>query len=225
MAEYKIRISGEILLSMALTKIEMGQFAGALEDLKQIESDNLMDIKHSNMGYCYSKLGLYEEAERAYKNAIYKNPKIAEVYYNLAALYAAEEKIDRAKTFLNACLKVTRNFMSARVALKRLRNVGDWYEWWFKTTVGKRALGILTSLTFFGIIWLYAYRVYQDADIDIGLSIPLGLLAALLVLPSIKKIKVGDVELEVLPVDSPAIKIEPIVIGTQSQNILLRGTL
>jgi tetratricopeptide (TPR) repeat protein len=219
MAERKIRIASNILLRIALTKIEMGQFAGALEDLKQMDSDNLMDIKYSNMGYCYFKLGLYEEAEREYKNAIYKNSKIAAAYYNLAALYAAEEKIDRAKTFLYACLKVDRNFMPARVALKHLQNVSDWYEWWFKTTSDRRALGIVVSITFFGIIWLYAHRAYQDADTDIGLAIPLGLLAALLMLPSIKKIKVGNVELEVMPVDSPTIQIEPIVIGTESQHI------
>ncbi len=44
-------------------------------------------------------------------------------------------------------------------------------------------------------------------DTDIGLAIPLGLLAAILLLPSIKKIKVGDVELEVMPIDSRTIQI------------------
>ena len=84
-------------------------------------------------GLCYYELGLYEDAEQTYREAIKSNSKLAEIYYNLAVLYASEKKIDRGRRQLETCLKINRNFYRAREAIKKLEDSGqvDWYTWWF----------------------------------------------------------------------------------------------
>lgn len=57
-----------------------------LDDLK-LKYDKEMLDKHFNLAVLYEKDGLYENAEKEYKQCLEIDPKDAEVHYNLAVLY------------------------------------------------------------------------------------------------------------------------------------------
>lgn len=207
----KASVESTILLNRARAKFEIGDFTGALEDLKEISAVELEGIKSINMGLCYFKIGLYDEAERQYRAAIKLDSKLITAYYNLAALHTTENNIEKAKLMLRTCLKIDRNFLTALEALKSLRKAEhlDWFEWWFKTDGKRKFLGTVTIITIFALIALFGYLSFHGSE-RVGLSIPLGILVAMLMLPSLKKVKVGSIEMETLPVGSVATIIEPI---------------
>src|SRR2546426_4744012 len=200
-----------ILLNRARAKVDIGNYAGALEDLKKIEGVEFEGLKCINIGLCYFKLGINDEAEKQYLAAIRFDSRLVTAYFNLAALYNSEDNLDRAKILLKTCLKLDRNFQNGKAALKSLSNSGqlDWYEWWFKTSRTKQTLGTVILIGIFALIALFGYLAYNGSE-NVGLSVPLGLLVGTLLLPSLKKIKVGSMEVETLPIGSVLTVIEPI---------------
>jgi tetratricopeptide (TPR) repeat protein len=120
-------------------------YTNAIENFTKINDPKLEAQKRNGLGLCYFRLGLYEDAESEYRDAIKANPRMVEPYYNLGVLYNSEEKPERAKALFNTCLQLDNNFSKAMDALKKLEGtnqLSDWYDWWFKSGTGKKAIGI-----------------------------------------------------------------------------------
>ena len=195
----------------------------ALVDFRKINEDNsnLVGDKHNNIGLCYYKQHKFKQAEQEYIKATDSSSKltISNSYYNLAILYNNEGSRDKAKRMFENCLKSDPNFSKAKEALNKLEGTSDqpleWYSWWFSHVKGKKALGILLISSMLApllIVSLTVYHVYfvtrnfgeLTSFIDHNLSVlitavitMMGLSIAVLLLPSLTKIKVGSVvELE-----------------------------
>ncbi|MDN3513515.1 MAG: tetratricopeptide repeat protein [Candidatus Brocadia sp.] len=61
---------------------------------------------YNNIGECYKQLGLINEAEVAYKNAIELNRKEPLYYSNLAQLYTSQQRFDKAENIANTAVKL-----------------------------------------------------------------------------------------------------------------------
>ncbi|MFO0855300.1 MAG: glycosyltransferase [Planctomycetia bacterium] len=59
---------------------------------------------YDNIGVCYEKLNLFDEAEAAYKKAISLNSEEPLYYSNLAQLYLAEKNIEKAEDITNTAI-------------------------------------------------------------------------------------------------------------------------
>jgi tetratricopeptide (TPR) repeat protein len=134
------------------SKYELEDYVGALEDFKKVSNEKFNAQKYMNIGLCYYELGLYEDAEQQYREAIKNDSELVEAYYNLAVLYSSDNKYDKAKRQLDTCLKINRNFGKARSARRRLEgsNQLDWYNWWFGDQKNrKNNLGIKQRLSLY----------------------------------------------------------------------------
>ena len=131
----------------------------ALDDFKEINDVNLLGQKCNNIGACYHKLGLYEDARNKYNYAKDFNPKLVDAYYNLGVLNYNEGNVDTAKKLFESCLKTDINFAKAKEALEKLNSnlteTSEWFKWWFGRGRGKKTFGItliLSLFVFIGII-------------------------------------------------------------------------
>jgi tetratricopeptide (TPR) repeat protein len=210
-----------ILLNIGQTKYELGKYAEAIEDFKEITSPELNAEKHTNLGLCYYQMGLFEEAEKEYMDAIRSNANIVESYYNLAVLFNDENKREQSLKLLNNCIRINRGFQDARDAIKKLHESerSDWYEWWFKKEKVRSLLGGLLLFTISSFVLLISFlslNIYKITVFSIfgtgtvnliegksadqasmtGLGIVLGLLIIVLILPNLSKIKFVGIELE-----------------------------
>ena len=126
------------------SKFKMDQYHDALENFRTIKDPKLEAQKNNAVALCNFKLGLYEEAESEFREAIKNDTKSLESYYNLGVLYHSQGKTDRSKALFNACLGIDRNYTKAKDALKQIEGanqLSDWYHWWFKSDKGKKTLG------------------------------------------------------------------------------------
>jgi len=164
---------------------------------------------------------------KKYIEAINSDSELVDAYYNLAVLYNTEGKRDKTKKLLDACLNIDRSYHAARYATQKIQysEQSDWYEWWFRSSKGKRAFaaGIISS-----IIVLIAITAYislgignidtvnthnttkgnQSHPINGNITVPsingnvagpaalAAILIGVLLLPSLKAFKVAGVELE-----------------------------
>jgi tetratricopeptide (TPR) repeat protein len=190
----------------------------------------LVGEKHNSIGLCYHKQQLFKNAEREYLKAIKSNSNKVKVlaFYNLGVLYIDEKKKDIAKKMFEKCLDNDQSFSKAKYALNKLemQEQSDWYEWWFNHghSKGKRTIGllliasILSPLLIVAIIIGHTYVISGidkeitklDTFIDHNINIItttlltiIGLSIALLLMPSLTKVKVGSiVELQTNPIHS-----------------------
>jgi tetratricopeptide (TPR) repeat protein len=206
----------------------------ALDDFGKVSCHaNLDGQKHVNIGACYYKIGLVEEARNKYKAAIKSNAKLAEAHYNLGVLNNNDGKTDIARKHFEKCLDADRKFTKAREAFEKLdspSSTSEWFKWWFSNGKGKKAFGVTLVLSIFALIIFatyifYTYIFYNNQNItsnavnqnitsgpDIsqsilsstitGITIMIGLLIVILLLPSIRRFKVGYIELEPVPIDT-----------------------
>ena len=212
-------------------KYGLGKYQSALKDFEQIAKDKYNGQKQVNMGLCNYQLGLYEQAEEKYLEAISFDPELAYGYYNLAVLYNSEKKRDKAKKMLQSCLNVDRNFSQARESIKRLEysEQSDWYDWWFGGSRVKKLFGVGIILSIIALIVITAYISLGFENISIpgianlttgklttgntqnvtdgnqpneitgnvaALAALAGILVAMLLLPSLKTIKVAGMEMD-----------------------------
>jgi tetratricopeptide (TPR) repeat protein len=183
------------------------------------------------------KLGFYEDAGNNYREALRSNPKLDKAYYNLAVLYASENKYDKAKRQLETCLKINRNFPEARDALKKLEgsDQSDWYRWWFgdsekdkmdkgennrrvsrrmrkvafKQVIGAIVMASIAVLIIITIILAFMYAYNLAASVVAGLTFAIAIAVAILLLPSLRKFKAAGIELEPSPFVPGTIKLRP----------------
>jgi tetratricopeptide (TPR) repeat protein len=136
--------AGDAYFSIARSKYIQGDYSEALEYFKKVEDERLNAEKHNGIGLCYFNLGLIDDAEYEFREAIKSNPKLVEVYYNLGVLYNHEEQKDRAKALFNTCIRIDKSYSKAKLALREIegtQQLSDWYHWWFKSGISKRMLG------------------------------------------------------------------------------------
>jgi tetratricopeptide (TPR) repeat protein len=197
------------------SKYNLGNLVEALEDFQRVNMNDLNGRKFNNIGLCYYQLGLYKEAEMEFTKAIKADPRMVYPYYNLAVLFNAEGELNKSKRFLNICLKINRNFSKARDALKKLSSSSnpDWYEWWFSGGLKKKALGLILLVFTVSLILATAFISLVGPDFHISyfktpalatnvtvlLVALIGFLLVILLLPSLRKVKLGEVELETIP--------------------------
>jgi tetratricopeptide (TPR) repeat protein len=203
-------------------------YSKALYDFKNVGSDaKLAGQKHNNIGACYHKKGLVKEArdeyELAIKSANKSNSKLPEAYYNLGVLNNDDGKTDIARKDFENCLKEDGKFTKAREAMEKLdspSSTSEWFKWWFSNGKGKKAFGIALVVSIFALIIFavaaitYTYTNQKITSQDLGnnssvfspaitgITIMTGLLIAILLLPSIRRFKVAEIELEPIPIDT-----------------------
>ena len=127
----------------------------------------------------------------------------------LGVLYNEEAKTDdgkkeRAKRLFQTTLNLDRSFKMARDALIELRGkeakgLSDWVGWWFNSDASslKRVIGF----SLIGLIIVFLWKIISivflvsKPVVPQDIYIALGVVIALLLLPSISSLKVGPVEL------------------------------
>jgi tetratricopeptide (TPR) repeat protein len=197
----------------------------ALDDFRKINegNGNLFGEKHNSIGLCYYKQEKIKKAAEEYIEATESNSKSIEsiAYYNQAVLYNSENRQGKAQKMFENSLKVDPNFSRAKEAVKKFEgpNLMEWYNWWFGHAKGKKALGvlliasILTPIIMASFISYHVYFVthhisgltsfinHNISALLTGIITIMGLSIAVLLLPSLTKIKVGSiVELETAPI-------------------------
>ncbi|MGB8035718.1 MAG: hypothetical protein WCF03_18035, partial [Nitrososphaeraceae archaeon] len=158
---------------------------------------------------------------------------IVEFYYTLGVLNNDEGNTDTARKLFESCLESDRKFTKAREALEQLdstSSTSEWFKWWFSNGLGKQTFGIALIFSIFALIIfivtenIYIFYLNQNiaskaANQNItqvfslnqstlssaitGITILIGLLIVILLLPSIRRFKVADIiELEPVPIDT-----------------------
>jgi tetratricopeptide (TPR) repeat protein len=196
MSQKKQITGSDIFLHRGVSKYKLERYSDALEDFEKITDSELIGLKSNNKGICYFQLGLHEEANHEYSQAIKKDPRLVQAYYNLAILHHNEDKNDIAKKLLDSCLKINRNFPEARDALRVLQKGSrmDWYNWWFRNGLIKQLLGA------FIIIMLLALIVLVGTFSLLG-GMPINS-AGTFSLPGDLQIKLFDVSLSIKTLNS-----------------------
>src|SRR5690348_4531769 len=92
---------------------------------------------------CYQEMGLLDESQSQYTEAIKNNSRIAETYFNFAVLRLEKKNNDAAKKLMKESLKINKNFHEAKKLLGEIENIGtsDWYKWWFSDNTKKKIFG------------------------------------------------------------------------------------
>jgi tetratricopeptide (TPR) repeat protein len=198
-----------LMLNRGQNRLDDGNMSGALHDLlKAKEHSHTAAYAHTNLGKLYFKQGLNSKAEAELLTAIEENPELAHAYFNLAVLYNEEGKKDRAEKLFQTTLDLDRNFKEVRNALKKLQETGikglrDWIDWWFGSNsfLYRKALGY-AIITFAGSL-LVIMAIYDTiwknnggSGVSQSLLIVLAVTIMTLLLPSISKLKLGPVELD-----------------------------
>jgi tetratricopeptide (TPR) repeat protein len=175
-----------------------------------------------------SALGLGEESDGQAKSVLETEPPIPPTtYYNLAVVYSKQGKLEMAKQILKADKKSDYS-KQAYAQIEKLGSGGqtDWYQWWFGSSGSKKAIGglvIFLIASFLAVIAIGAlagnlsnpivsenstsnYTNELDfigfSNMELSQSILLivvvVLLIAILLLPSLKRVKIGQLEFETL---------------------------
>jgi tetratricopeptide (TPR) repeat protein len=148
------------------------------------------------LGYCYHYLGLYGKAENAYLKTIDIDPQTAYPYYNLAILSLNKNDFIEFQRYLKICMIVDNNFTQAFDLFHKINTGADWFMWWFRgNSKSKKAMGGFI----FANLFLLIYSILFYDKNELILVILLAILTFMLVLPSIKKIRYKDSEIEINP--------------------------
>jgi tetratricopeptide (TPR) repeat protein len=201
-------------VGLGKTYYRLQQYYAALDEFRKV-TDPSAETR-CNIGLCYLKMGMYEYAEKEFSEALDRNPRLAPGYYNLAVLYYNENEEARAKALLRTCLINDRNFSKARDALKKLEVSGDvdWYGWWFGNGGGKKWLGAALVVSILVLMAVAAYESFLGSNLQsiAELVIILGVAVVWLLLPSLKKAKVGTIEIETALLGAKPPEIETVLV-------------
>jgi hypothetical protein len=99
---------------------------------------------------------------------------------------------------LQTCLKINRSYSVAREAIKKLQNPnqGDWYQWWFSHSKYKKIFGgTLAGMILATVTIILLLTLQGKADMIAVLVTLTAILIGLLLSPSLKRIKLADIEL------------------------------
>ena len=197
-------------------KYKLEHYDAALEDYAKVTDPKYDSSKYNNVGVCYHKKGSKDQAGVNLKKAI-KSGKSAVACYNLAAYYYNSGEKGKAKKYLEECLEVDSSFDDADQAIKddadqalkdmRHSDTSNWFDWWFEQGNIKRRIGITliiaTLSLVIGSVALVGYVSFHKQEFTVetitGLIVMTTLLVIILLSPSLRKVKVLDIELEIEP--------------------------
>ena len=111
---HKIRM----YISQALAKMDT---VGALEDLHQIKSDDLMIQDRIDLGVAYFVLNEIDQAEQIFLSINDDQPYLVPVHMNLAQIWEAKGEKTRAKQAYENVLKIDPKQMYAKQRLEQLK--------------------------------------------------------------------------------------------------------
>ncbi len=223
----KVKEYGDAYFFRGQAKCALKDYNSALEDFNKVNDQSpYLGEKDTSIGHCYYELGFFEDAENHYMDAIKSNPKLVRAYFHLAVLYANENKYERAKKQLETCLKINRDFSEARDAIKKLKDTGepDWYRWWFhdghsqrninkntgkdkkknkrldfKSILGMIVMAFIAGLIIITIILAFSNPSTLAPSVAAALTFPMVSLFGVLLLPSLKRFKATNIEIEPSP--------------------------
>ncbi|WP_051767888.1 tetratricopeptide repeat protein [Sphingobium sp. DC-2] len=87
---------------------------------KAIESHPSDPVHHNNLGIALRQMGQLQEAEACYLEATRLNPDYAQAWYNLANLYAAQDRPDSAADAYGAALAIQPDYVDVHYNLGNL---------------------------------------------------------------------------------------------------------
>jgi tetratricopeptide (TPR) repeat protein len=209
----------DILFDRGVFKFHKEDFSGARIDfeeaLRVCDDKSRIGNVYNNIGICYFQTGkqYYKEAEASFKEAIKNNSNLGDAYYNIATLHWKENKWNQARSDLESYRGQKHPDIEKSKAELKDRTEPDWYDWWFSQSRTKRTMGlmliavILVPFIGTGIVIYQGYQegfttiteiFSENAEILIGgFIIMIGIVVGILLLPSLRKLKVGNaIELE-----------------------------
>jgi tetratricopeptide (TPR) repeat protein len=164
---------------------------------------------HTNLGKIYFIQNFFDKAEAELIKALEINPSLAVAYYNLGVLYTQKRDKEKAKKYFQLTLQADSSFPEARTAIQELEESNkpliDWWSWWFEfTSAYKKIVGIFT-MTLISILFIFmVYQLINQITTEFLNSyfIMIGFLIAFLILPTLSKLKIGPMEVEMKSVGS-----------------------
>jgi tetratricopeptide (TPR) repeat protein len=196
------------------------RYSKALQSYREVSDDSeYYANKYYNMGLCHYQQALFKEAEEEYQKAIDKKP-LVEAYYNLGVLYNKINKENDAKIRFEKCLQIDSNFSRANDAINALKNTtqSEWFGWWFTREKIRKAFGlilmfsivaIVISTTVVTVYVSYINKQGFEEHTVTALIVMLGLLVLILLLPSLRRFKVSEIELETVEIAVVRPELEP----------------
>jgi tetratricopeptide (TPR) repeat protein len=204
-------------LKIGECKYQDHKYSEALEYYKKVSDPQYDGVKHNDMGLCHYQLASYKEAEEDYRKAM--EFKIIESCYNLGVLFLNKDRDNDAKKMFENCLKMDKNYLDAARAIKKMGTgyQSDWFKWWFSHRNTRKALGLTLMILILGLIVIITAVILhlsikkgEIAESYIaGLTVLVGLLVLIMLLPSLRKFKVGELEIEVTEIKSVKTNLEP----------------
>lgn len=94
---------------------------------KAIEGHPTDPVHHNNLGIALRQMGQLQEAEACYREATRLNPGYAQAWYNLANLFAAQDRADAAVTAYQAALAIQPDYADVHYNLGNLHREARHY--------------------------------------------------------------------------------------------------
>jgi tetratricopeptide (TPR) repeat protein len=213
----------DIFLHRGLAKYELEKYTEAIQDFKKITELNLEPHKYNNLGASYFQVGVLEEAYEECLKSIKADSRLVEAYYNAAVIKLQERKYEQAHKMLDTCLNIDKNFKPAHdlLVIINKKQESGWYTWWFKNGNVKKIFGGFIVLLLLIIVVSISLNIIvgqknldfifgqlmtgrnmlspQISYKDLGMvTLVIFVLLVILLLPSIKKLKMGPYEIETI---------------------------
>jgi tetratricopeptide (TPR) repeat protein len=204
---------------------------------EKVENLQYNSIKYYDMGLCHYQLSSYREAEEDYLNAIKAAQREAEdaeedylnaikaaqreaedqlviAYYNLGVLYHNKIKQEEsARQMFKKCLETNPTFSKAKEAIDKIDNnsQSEWFRWWFGHENVRRVLGLflmfLIPAIILAVTTVIVYKQQITSETMTAITVLVGFLVLIMLLPSIRRFKVSEIEIETIEITA-AIKQE-----------------
>jgi len=201
-----------IILNRGQNRLDNNELLGAKKDfLESLNYPHTEASAHTNLGKLYFIQNFLDKAEIELIKALELNPSFAAAYFNLGVLYSQRNDKRRAKKYFQLTLEADSKFVEARNNLEKLEQstkpLTDWWSWWFEdSSAFKKVVGSLTILLISALFVFAAYQLINKMHNEFVNSyfIMIVFFIIFLLLPTLTKLKIGPVELDMKSVGSSA---------------------
>jgi tetratricopeptide (TPR) repeat protein len=198
-----------IVLNRGQNRLDNNELLGAKKDfLESLEYPHTEASARTNLGKLYFIQNFLDKAEIELIKALEINPSFAAAYYNLGVLYSQRNDKGRAKKYFQLTLQADSKFVEARNNLEKLeQSTKPLTDWWFEdSSAFKKIVGSLTILLISALFIFAAYQLIIKMQNEFVNSyfIMIVFFIIFLMLPTLAKLKIGPVELDMKSVGSSA---------------------
>lgn len=133
------------------------------------------------------------------------------------------EQQDKSKKELEVCIKIKPDSSKIKDAIKEINNSlqSEWFKWWFVGGKGKKIAGTVLLTSLLSLVLLISIMISYISIVNetispqaiTGLLVMIGFLVIILLLPSLRKVKVMDVELETEPLTLMRAELEAVLLS------------